>query len=108
MAPTQGIRIDSLEETVQDLQSAIPELQTNLDIRITKLAQQLEESQSRLVAEQNKDKEEMKESISLVMTELRKINSKVGSGGEREDSVLRDNQLFVKGGGFEIPRSLPR
>jgi hypothetical protein len=39
-----------------------------------------------MVAEQNKDKEEMKETISIVMEELRKISSKVGITGVADES----------------------
>lgn len=115
MAPTQGTRLDNLEETVQDLQTTIPELQISLDGKLSKMMRQFEESQSKMAAEQNRSKaeftrnqEEMKNSLMMVMAELKKFNGRSRFSMEREEVISRDSQLFVEGGGFEIPHSIPR
>lgn len=100
---------------MQQLQASLPELQTNLEDCMAGMIQQFEESQSRIEAEQNKNKveivrnqEEMRNSMRMVMAELKNISNKVGMGLEREEVSSRDPQLFVEGGGFEIPHGMLR
>ena len=50
----------------------------------------------------------MKNSLMMVMAELKKFNGRSGTSMEREDVISRYSQLFVEGGGFEVPNSIQR
>ena len=54
MPPAQATRLDELEEVVAALQGDIPELKECMEERFNELKKCFEESQSRVVADQNK------------------------------------------------------
>ena len=113
LAPTQTSRLESLEADVQELQNLIPELQTSLEDKLTDMMRNFEESQCRIVLEQSKSKvelyrnqEEMKNSMMVVMAKLKNISNRVKVSSEREDVTSKESQLFVEGGGFDVPNTI--
>lgn len=110
MAPTQANRLDSLEEVLAVLQGEIPYLKKTMEEKFSEMKKYFEESQSKVVTEQNKKLDECSKgqrdftaAITILMDEVKTISAKMvnhneenpqtHSASNRERSKVEQNRL---------------
>ncbi|CAO2835498.1 unnamed protein product [Amaranthus hypochondriacus] len=107
MAPTQANRLDALEEDLQEPRESIPSLREALENRMQDLVALHEESMWKSKEENSKSHEELKNSLTTLMAEVRAVMAaKEGTPNvptPQNRSSSGRPQIFLNGGGFEMP-----
>ncbi|CAO2823003.1 unnamed protein product [Amaranthus hypochondriacus] len=109
MAPTQANQLDAIEEDLQELRESIPSLREALEGRIQNMVALHEESVWKSKEENTKSHEELKNSLSILTTEVRALMAaKEGTPNlptpQNRSSSVRP-QILLNGEGFKMPNS---